>query len=88
MSYYFVPVFRLFLSLLIWIVLPYLRGSYSLQLGLLFFWEVSETIKLGYNSYGIYICVEITILISVISFSLFMMISHFLYSLLYICLCS
>jgi len=36
-SYYFAPVFRLFLSLLTWIILPYLRGLYSFELGLLFF---------------------------------------------------
>ena len=36
-SYYFAPVFSLFLSLLIWIIIPYLRGIYSFELGLLFF---------------------------------------------------
>ena len=30
-------IFRLFLSLLTWIILPYLRGLYSFELGLLFF---------------------------------------------------
>nr|AVN67496.1 NADH dehydrogenase subunit 1 [Panchlora nivea] len=35
--YYFAPVFSLFLSLLIWMILPYLSGLYSFELGLLFF---------------------------------------------------
>ena len=45
-SYYFDPVFRLFLSLLIRIILPYLRGLYSLELGLLL------TVKLFKASYA------------------------------------
>ena len=36
-SYYFAPVFRLILSLLTRIFLPYLRGLCSSELGLLFF---------------------------------------------------
>ena len=36
-SNYFAPVFRLFLSLLIWMILPYLRGLYSSELGLFVF---------------------------------------------------
>lgn len=36
-SYYFAPIFSLFLSLLLWIVFPYLRGFYSFELGVLFF---------------------------------------------------
>nr|YP_010946829.1 NADH dehydrogenase subunit 1 [Rhabdoblatta atra]WGO57586.1 NADH dehydrogenase subunit 1 [Rhabdoblatta atra] len=36
-AYYFAPVFSLFLSLLIWLVMPYLSGLYSFELGLLFF---------------------------------------------------
>nr|AVN67539.1 NADH dehydrogenase subunit 1 [Pycnoscelus nigra] len=36
-SYYFAPVFSLFLSLLIWMIIPYLSGMYSFELGLLFF---------------------------------------------------
>nr|AVN67644.1 NADH dehydrogenase subunit 1 [Parcoblatta divisa] len=36
-SYYFAPVFSLFLSLLIWMIMPYLTGLYSFELGLLFF---------------------------------------------------
>nr|WGO58067.1 NADH dehydrogenase subunit 1 [Rhabdoblatta melancholica] len=36
-SYYFAPVFSLFLSLLIWMIIPYLSGLYSFELGLLFF---------------------------------------------------
>nr|YP_010946868.1 NADH dehydrogenase subunit 1 [Rhabdoblatta similsinuata]WGO57625.1 NADH dehydrogenase subunit 1 [Rhabdoblatta similsinuata] len=36
-SYYFAPVFSLFLSLLIWMITPYLSGLYSFELGLLFF---------------------------------------------------
>nr|YP_010946738.1 NADH dehydrogenase subunit 1 [Panesthia strelkovi]WGO57469.1 NADH dehydrogenase subunit 1 [Panesthia strelkovi] len=36
-SYYFAPVFNLFLSLLIWMVIPYMSGLYSFELGLLFF---------------------------------------------------
>jgi NADH-ubiquinone oxidoreductase chain 1 len=37
LSYYFSPVFGLFLSLLIWILIPYFRGFVSFELGLLFF---------------------------------------------------
>nr|AVN68154.1 NADH dehydrogenase subunit 1 [Megaloblatta sp. ECMD1] len=37
LSYYFAPVFSLFLSLLVWVVIPYLNGLYSFELGLLFF---------------------------------------------------
>nr|AVN67666.1 NADH dehydrogenase subunit 1 [Parcoblatta pensylvanica] len=36
-SYYFAPVFSLFLSLLIWMIMPYLSGLHSFELGLLFF---------------------------------------------------
>nr|UBN08828.1 NADH dehydrogenase subunit 1 [Neogeoscapheus hanni] len=36
-SYYFAPIFSLFLSLLIWMIIPYLSGFYSFELGLLFF---------------------------------------------------
>nr|YP_010946920.1 NADH dehydrogenase subunit 1 [Salganea raggei]WGO57677.1 NADH dehydrogenase subunit 1 [Salganea raggei] len=36
-SYYFAPVFSLFLSLLVWMVIPYLSGLYFFELGLLFF---------------------------------------------------
>jgi NADH-ubiquinone oxidoreductase chain 1 len=35
--YYFSPVFALFLSLLIWLLIPYLRGFISFELSLLFF---------------------------------------------------
>lgn len=35
--YYFSPVFRLFLSLLVWIIIPYLEGILSFELGILFF---------------------------------------------------
>ncbi|MXE89526.1 NADH-quinone oxidoreductase subunit H [Escherichia coli] len=37
LSYYFSPVFGLFLSLLVWLLIPYLRGLVSFELGLLFF---------------------------------------------------
>nr|YP_010282277.1 NADH dehydrogenase subunit 1 [Layahima wuzhishana]UHM24927.1 NADH dehydrogenase subunit 1 [Layahima wuzhishana]UHM24940.1 NADH dehydrogenase subunit 1 [Layahima wuzhishana] len=37
LSYYFSPVFSLFLSLLIWMVYPYLTNLYNFNLGLLFF---------------------------------------------------
>jgi NADH-ubiquinone oxidoreductase chain 1 len=37
LSYYFSPVFGLFLSLLIWALIPYFRGFISFELGLLFF---------------------------------------------------
>nr|URX54265.1 NADH dehydrogenase subunit 1 [Neotermes sp. 7 AB-2022a]URX54278.1 NADH dehydrogenase subunit 1 [Neotermes sp. 7 AB-2022a]URX54291.1 NADH dehydrogenase subunit 1 [Neotermes sp. 7 AB-2022a] len=37
LSYYFSPVFSLFLSLLIWILIPYFSGFISFELGLLFF---------------------------------------------------
>nr|WGO58119.1 NADH dehydrogenase subunit 1 [Salganea quinquedentata] len=36
-SYYFAPVFSLFLSLLVWMIIPYLSGLYFFELGLLFF---------------------------------------------------
>nr|AIY61671.1 NADH dehydrogenase subunit 1 [Glyptotermes sp. A TB-2014] len=37
LSYYFSPVFGLFLSLLIWVLVPYFSGFFSFELGLLFF---------------------------------------------------
>nr|QHD47899.1 NADH dehydrogenase subunit 1 [Niponiella limbatella] len=37
LPYYFSPVFSLFLSLLVWMVMPYLVGLFSFNLGLLFF---------------------------------------------------
>jgi NADH-ubiquinone oxidoreductase chain 1 len=37
LSYYFSPVFSLFLSLLIWVLIPYCSGFISFELGLLFF---------------------------------------------------
>nr|YP_009726971.1 NADH dehydrogenase subunit 1 [Cryptotermes declivis]QIA95631.1 NADH dehydrogenase subunit 1 [Cryptotermes declivis] len=37
LSYYFSPVFSLFLSLLVWVLVPYLSGFISFELGLLFF---------------------------------------------------
>nr|UQJ75117.1 NADH dehydrogenase subunit 1 [Neotermes sp.] len=37
LSYYFAPVFGLFLSLLIWVLIPYFSGFVSFELGLLFF---------------------------------------------------
>jgi NADH-ubiquinone oxidoreductase chain 1 len=37
LSYYFSPVFSLFLSLLVWVLIPYFRGFVSFGLGLLFF---------------------------------------------------
>nr|UBN08815.1 NADH dehydrogenase subunit 1 [Neogeoscapheus dahmsi] len=45
-SYYFAPIFSLFLSLLIWMIIPYLSGLYFFELGLLFF--------LGCTSLGVY----------------------------------
>nr|YP_009387537.1 NADH dehydrogenase subunit 1 [Nauphoeta cinerea]ARS88106.1 NADH dehydrogenase subunit 1 [Nauphoeta cinerea] len=36
-SYYFAPVFSLFLSLLLWMIMPYVSGLYSFELGFLFF---------------------------------------------------
>nr|YP_010946465.1 NADH dehydrogenase subunit 1 [Caeparia donskoffi]WGO57183.1 NADH dehydrogenase subunit 1 [Caeparia donskoffi] len=36
-SYYFAPIFSLFLSLLVWMISPYLSGLFSFELGLLFF---------------------------------------------------
>nr|AVN67255.1 NADH dehydrogenase subunit 1 [Laxta sp. AUS2] len=45
-SYYFAPVFSLFLSLLVWMIIPYLSGFFSFELGLLFF--------LGCTSLGVY----------------------------------
>nr|URX53914.1 NADH dehydrogenase subunit 1 [Cryptotermes kirbyi] len=37
LSYYFSPVFGLFLSLLVWVLVPYFSGFISFELGLLFF---------------------------------------------------
>nr|YP_010031475.1 NADH dehydrogenase subunit 1 [Acroneuria carolinensis]QOV02866.1 NADH dehydrogenase subunit 1 [Acroneuria carolinensis] len=37
LPYYFSPVFSLFLALLVWMIMPYLTGMYSFNLGLLFF---------------------------------------------------
>nr|AVN67246.1 NADH dehydrogenase subunit 1 [Methana sp. AUS1] len=37
LCYYFAPVFSLFLSLLVWFIIPYLSGLISFELGLLFF---------------------------------------------------
>nr|WGO58223.1 NADH dehydrogenase subunit 1 [Blattella foliolata] len=37
LSYYFAPVFSLFLALLTWMIMPYFSGLYSFELGLLFF---------------------------------------------------
>nr|YP_010946569.1 NADH dehydrogenase subunit 1 [Jacobsonina aliena]WGO57287.1 NADH dehydrogenase subunit 1 [Jacobsonina aliena] len=37
LSYYFAPIFSLFLSLLTWLIMPYFSGLYSFELGLLFF---------------------------------------------------
>nr|YP_009630599.1 NADH dehydrogenase subunit 1 [Diamphipnoa annulata]QBR55106.1 NADH dehydrogenase subunit 1 [Diamphipnoa annulata] len=37
MPYYFSPIFSLFLSLLIWMIIPFFTGMYSFNLGLLFF---------------------------------------------------
>nr|WHM51796.1 NADH dehydrogenase subunit 1 [Anacanthotermes sp.]WHM51809.1 NADH dehydrogenase subunit 1 [Anacanthotermes sp.] len=37
LSYYFSPVFSLFLSLLVWLLIPYFSGYISFELGLLFF---------------------------------------------------
>nr|AVN67560.1 NADH dehydrogenase subunit 1 [Rhyparobia maderae] len=36
-SYYFAPVFSLFLSLLVWMIMPYVSGLFSFELGFLFF---------------------------------------------------
>nr|YP_010946504.1 NADH dehydrogenase subunit 1 [Diploptera punctata]WGO57222.1 NADH dehydrogenase subunit 1 [Diploptera punctata] len=36
-SYYFAPIFSLFLSLLLWMIFPYLSGFHSFELGVLFF---------------------------------------------------
>jgi NADH-ubiquinone oxidoreductase chain 1 len=33
LSYYFSPVFGLFLSLLVWVLMPYFRGFVSFELG-------------------------------------------------------
>nr|UQJ75143.1 NADH dehydrogenase subunit 1 [Rugitermes sp.] len=37
LSYYFSPVFGLFLSLIIWVLIPYFSGFITFELGLLFF---------------------------------------------------
>ena len=44
--YYFSPIFGFFLSLLVWVLIPYLSGFISFELGLLFF--------LGCTSFGVY----------------------------------
>jgi NADH-ubiquinone oxidoreductase chain 1 len=36
LSYYFSPVFGLFLSLLVWVLIPYFRGFISIELGFCF----------------------------------------------------
>nr|YP_010865993.1 NADH dehydrogenase subunit 1 [Panorpa fulvastra]WGT92278.1 NADH dehydrogenase subunit 1 [Panorpa fulvastra] len=36
-SYYFSPIFSLFLSLIVWLVMPYFTNLYSFNLGLIFF---------------------------------------------------
>nr|AVN68293.1 NADH dehydrogenase subunit 1 [Galiblatta cribrosa] len=46
LSYYFAPIFSLFLSLLVWLIIPYLSGLLSFELGMLFF--------LGCTSMGVY----------------------------------
>nr|URX54005.1 NADH dehydrogenase subunit 1 [Epicalotermes sp. 2 AB-2022a] len=46
LCYYFSPVFSLFLSLLVWVLVPYYSGLFSFELGLLFF--------LGCTSLGVY----------------------------------
>ena len=35
--YYFSPVFDFFLSLLVWLLVPYLKGGFHFELGLLYF---------------------------------------------------
>lgn len=42
LSYYFSPIFSLFLSLLIWLCIPYLVKLYSFNLGVLFFLCISR----------------------------------------------
>nr|YP_010397589.1 NADH dehydrogenase subunit 1 [Potthastia gaedii]UQJ73628.1 NADH dehydrogenase subunit 1 [Potthastia gaedii] len=42
LSYYFSPIFSLFLSLLIWLCIPYLVKLYSFNLGVLFFLCISS----------------------------------------------
>jgi NADH-ubiquinone oxidoreductase chain 1 len=42
LSYYFSPVFGFFLSLLIWVLIPYFRGFVSFELGLLFFYVAED----------------------------------------------
>nr|YP_009250323.1 NADH dehydrogenase subunit 1 [Periplaneta lateralis]AMW91078.1 NADH dehydrogenase subunit 1 [Periplaneta lateralis]UEV86534.1 NADH dehydrogenase subunit 1 [Periplaneta lateralis] len=37
LCYYFAPIFSLFLSLLVWLIIPYFTGFVSFELGLLFF---------------------------------------------------
>nr|URX54434.1 NADH dehydrogenase subunit 1 [Glyptotermes sp. 16 AB-2022a] len=37
LSYYFSPIFSLFLSLLVWVLIPYFSGFISFELGFLFF---------------------------------------------------
>nr|YP_010947011.1 NADH dehydrogenase subunit 1 [Margattea limbata]WGO57768.1 NADH dehydrogenase subunit 1 [Margattea limbata] len=46
LSYYCAPIFSLFLSLIIWLLMPYLSGMYCFEMGLLFF--------LGCTSLGVY----------------------------------
>nr|YP_009383611.1 NADH dehydrogenase subunit 1 [Zelandoperla fenestrata]ARS43783.1 NADH dehydrogenase subunit 1 [Zelandoperla fenestrata] len=37
LPYYFSPIFSLFLSLVVWMIIPYFTGMYTFNLGLLFF---------------------------------------------------
>jgi NADH-ubiquinone oxidoreductase chain 1 len=37
LPYYISPIFRLFLALLVWLIMPYLTGLHNFRLGLLFF---------------------------------------------------
>jgi NADH-ubiquinone oxidoreductase chain 1 len=41
-SYYFSPIFSSFLSMLVWILIPYFRGFVSFELSLLFFFVLYE----------------------------------------------
>jgi NADH-ubiquinone oxidoreductase chain 1 len=40
--YYFSPIFGFFLSLLVWLLVPYLSGFISCELGLLFFFGLVQ----------------------------------------------
>jgi formate hydrogenlyase subunit 4 len=58
-SCYFSPVFILLLSLIVWLLVPYFRGSVSFELGLLFFLRCTRLGVYIYIYIYIYICCNV-----------------------------